>query len=118
MDDGQEPASQTGRPTDRPAKQQQQEQRSKRRYEKKNVKTEKIMCYAPDVRSRTDFGFGAVLWHLIISHLSRLKIVACSGRGAGGGGGGSTRPTAVVINSQFHKSRVKGGGAGDQMLNG
>lgn len=53
------------------------ELRSRRRRrldaEKKNVKTEKIMCYAPDVRSQTDFGFGAVLWHPSHHQSSRCR---------------------------------------------
>lgn len=45
--------------------------------EKKNVKTEKIMCYAPDVRSRTDFGFGthniSILHAVLLLLLSFLQ---------------------------------------------
>lgn len=44
--------------------------------EKKNVKTEKIMCYAPDVRSRTDFGFGThniSILHAVLLLLSFLQ---------------------------------------------
>ena len=47
---------------------------SKEAEKKKNVKTEKIMCYASDIRSN---GFGAVLWHLIISHLVSICNSRC-----------------------------------------